>query len=145
MCGGLFNQYRRNHYNMTTPSIQGLLAELAGTEPELAVYIELVRRGFTEGVDFDFQSSLFGGRLFRGGLVVDFIFSNPPDLAISVAGEYWHFGRGVEVRAKDLLARASLTAEGITLIFIEETHALENAEFYVGEALRYIDLSRLGR
>lgn len=116
-----------------------------GTLPELVVFAELVRRGLIPNVDFTFQSPLFGGRLEKGGLVVDFLFSNPPGLAISVAGEYWHFERGVEVRAKDLIAREELASEGTTLIFIEEGHALENAEFYVGEALQFVDHSRLSR
>lgn len=62
-----------------------------------------------------------------------------------MAGEYWHFERGVEVRVKDLIAREELASEGTTLIFIEETHALGNAEFYVGEALNFVDHSRLSR
>lgn len=117
--------------------------QVVGTEPELAVFAELIRRRLIPEVDFTFQSNLFGGRLLKGGLVIDFLFTNPPNLAISVAGEYWHFGRGIEVRAKDLLARAILASESITLIFIEESHALDNAEFYVGEALRFTDHSRL--
>lgn len=116
-----------------------------GTLPELVVFAELVRRGLIPDVDFYFQSPLFGGRLEKGGLVVDFIFNNPPGLAISVAGEYWHFERGVEQRAKDLIAREVLAKQGDTLIFIEEGHALENAEFYVGEALQFRDHSRLSR
>ncbi len=125
---------------MVTPATT---EQVLGTVPELAVFAELLRRRLIPEVDFTFQSNLFGGRLLKGGLVIDFLFSNPPNLAISVAGEYWHFERGITVRVQDLQARTSLASEGITLIFIEETDALNNAEFYVGEALRFTDHSRL--
>ena len=121
------------------------LESLTATAPELAVLNELVRLGKTPGFDFTFQASILGGRLEKGGLIVDFLFNDPPGLAISVAGEYWHFERGFEVRAQDLIARQVLAGLGITLIFIEESHALEDVRYYVGEALRFRDHSRLSR
>lgn len=46
-----------------------------GTLPERIVYKYLVERlSLTSGIDFDFQSSLMGGRMELGGLVADFIF-----------------------------------------------------------------------
>lgn len=48
---------------------------LAGTLPERIVYAYLTERlGFRHGVDFDFQSSVAGGRLELGGIVADFLF-----------------------------------------------------------------------
>ena len=119
-------------------------ASWPGSLPEFLVYQELERRGYDHGVDFTYQSPLMGGRA-RGGMVVDFVFNNPPDLAISVQGTFWHFEQGVEVRARDILAREQLAGLGVTLIFIDEDDILEDVEHYVGEALRYRDHSRLGR
>ena len=46
-----------------------------GTLPERIVYQYLVTRlGYVSGIDFDFQSSLQGGRLELGGIVADFLF-----------------------------------------------------------------------
>ena len=122
---------------MTTPTT---------TAPELVVYNSLVRLGYKLDVDFTFQSVQFGGRIERGGQVVDFFFSNPPDLAISVLGEYFHYILRGGSRAHDLAARAQLAGEGVTLIFIDEADLMgSQAEWFVREALQYRDHSRLGR
>ena len=80
----------------------------------------------------------------RGGLVIDFIFVNPPDLAINVQGEYYHYEMGADIKARDLLARAMLAGDGITLIFIDEGDVYRDAIGYTRDALRYRDRSRLG-
>lgn len=100
-----------------------------------------MRLGKIPEVDFTFQSSLFGGRLDKGGLVVDFIFVNPPDLAISVLGGYFHYVLNGGNQFQDLLSRELLAAEGITLIFIDENDLLEDARTIVAEALVYRDHS----
>jgi len=49
--------------------------KLRGTLPERIIYKYLVERmNLSEGVDFNFQSSLQGGRIDTGGIVADFIF-----------------------------------------------------------------------
>jgi len=49
--------------------------QLRGTLPERIIYKYLTERlNFSEGPDFDFQSSLQGGRIDTGGIVADFIF-----------------------------------------------------------------------
>jgi len=46
-----------------------------GTLPERILYLYLVSRlKYVSGVDFDFQSSLQGGRMELGGIVADFLF-----------------------------------------------------------------------
>jgi hypothetical protein len=120
-------------------------ASWPGSLPEFLVYQELERRGYDHGVDFTYQSPLMGGRTIKGGVVVDFVFNNPPDLAIGVQGTFWHYEQGVEVKARDILAREQLAGLGMTLIFIDEDDVLEDVEHYVAEALRYRDHSRLGR
>lgn len=50
-------------------------SRVAGTLPERIVYAYLTERlGFREGIDFDFQSSVQGGRQELGGIVADFLF-----------------------------------------------------------------------
>ena len=85
-----------------------------------------------------------GGRLDKGGLVLDFLFNDPPDLAVNVQGVYYHYEFGVEVRGRDVIAREGAVGQGLTLIFIDEDDLLRDPEYYCREALRYRDHSRLG-
>tara|TARA_Y100000310_G_scaffold258860_1_gene267396 strand:- start:5049 stop:5453 length:405 start_codon:yes stop_codon:yes gene_type:complete len=115
-----------------------------GSLPEFVVLQTLLRMGFREDVDFVYQSSRFGGRLEKGGLIIDFTFSRPPDLAINVQGEYYHHEQGPNVVAKDKYARAQLAGQGIMLIFIDAEDVLDDPERHVRDALRYKDNSFLG-
>jgi hypothetical protein len=122
---------------------QQVRAQGFGSVEEFLVYQELLRRGLKDGLDFTFQSAQFGGRLDRGGLVVDFLFSNPPGLAINPLGAYWH--GTPEARARDLLSRALLAGQGVTLIWIDDDDVNRDVQYYVGEALGFRDHSRLAR
>jgi len=115
-----------------------------GSEPEWITFVVLQQLGKVPDTDFTYQSPLMGGRLDKGGSVVDFMFKNPPDLAINVQGNYYHYGMGVETAARDILGRVQLASHGIVLIFIDEDHLEDNPTYYVREALRYRDHSRLG-
>ena len=112
-----------------------------GTEPERRCYNALIQLGKIPDVDFQFQSSLLGGRADKGGLVIDFIFSNPNDLAISVLGIYFHYRLNGGSRGRDLMTRELLAVQGLTLIFIDEEDLLEEARYYVEQALQYRDHS----
>lgn len=129
---------------MTTQNIP-LVAPEGFSIPEFLVFSELERRGFQHNVDFSFQSRFFGGRLDKGGLVVDFTFANPPDLAINVQGVFYHYEQGIEQKASDILSAIQIAAQGITLIFIDDNHVLEDVQFYVGAALEYKDYSQAVR
>jgi hypothetical protein len=119
--------------------------DLVATAPELAVYEQLIKEGLEPELDFIFQSAIFGGRVQRGGLVLDFLFSNPPGLAISVVGRYFHYVLGgIDQRARDLSSREQLLGQGITLIFIEDDDIERDVGFYVREALAFRDHSTLG-
>ncbi len=72
-------------------------ARVAGTLPERIFYKSLVDRGMREGVDFSFQSSLQGGRLFLGGMVADFILQTRA-LVVRIQGRKWHTGFAPERR-----------------------------------------------
>jgi len=129
---------------MTTQTIPEMPATWEGSYPEWVTYITLINLGKIVDEDFTYQSPLMGGRLDKGGSVVDFMFKNPPDLAINVQGNYYHYGMGVETKTRDILARVQLASLGIILIFIDEDMLEENATYYIQEALRYRDHSRLG-
>ena len=115
-----------------------------GSVPEWLTYESLQKAGKIPGQDFTYQSPLLGGRIQKGGVVIDFDFSNPPDLAINVQGVYFHYQFGVETAAQDRMARAQLAGEGKQLIFIDEDDLYNDTDYYVLEALRYRDHSRLG-
>ena len=115
-----------------------------GSVPEWLTYESLQKAGKIPGQDFTYQSPLLGGRISKGGAVIDFDFNNPPDLAINVQGVYFHYQFGVETGARDRMARAQLAGEGKQLIFIDEDDLYNDTDYYVLEALRYRDHSRLG-
>ena len=115
-----------------------------GSVPEWLTYESLQKAGKIPGQDFTYQSPLLGGRIQKGGVIIDFDFNNPPDLAINVQGVYFHYQFGVETSARDRMARAQLAGEGKQLIFIDEDDLYNDTDYYVLEALRYRDHSRLG-
>ena len=115
-----------------------------GSVPEYVAYSTFIELGREPGQDFTYQSPLMGGRLDKGGFVIDFMFTDPPDLAINVQGVYYHYEFGVEVKARDVIARASLAGQNITLIFIDDDDLMSDPRYYCREALLYRDHSRLG-
>ena len=123
--------------------VQKTAEEFVGTEPERLCYNALIQLGRVPEVDFSFQTSLLGGRMDRGVLVVDFMLYDPPDLAISVLGVYFHYKMGGGTRARDLMTREVMAGEGTTLIFIDENDLMDNARYYVEEALQFRDHSAL--
>ena len=115
-----------------------------GSGPEYVAYQTLIELGREPGQDFTYQSPLMGGRLDKGGFVIDFMFTDPPDLGINVQGVYYHYEFGVEAKARDVMARASLAGQNITLIFIDDDDLMSDPRYYCREALNYRDHSRLG-
>jgi len=127
-----------------TQSVPEMPTSWEGSKPEWTTFAVLQQLGKVPDTDFTYQSPLMGGRLDKGGSVVDFLFRNPPDLAINVQGNYYHYGMGVETKTRDILTRVQLATQGIILIFIDEDHLEDNPTYYIREALRYRDHSRLG-
>ena len=72
------------------------------------------------------------------------MFTDPPDLAINVQGEYYHYGLGATYMQNDIIIRQQIAGQGINLIFIDENDVLEDVDYYVREALNYKDHSKLG-
>ena len=129
---------------MTMQQLRQPPPDWPGSLPEYLVNEALIRLGKEPDLDFFYQSPFAGGRMQRGGLVIDFIFVNPPDLAINVQGEYYHYEMGADIRARDLIARSMLAGDGITLIFLDESDVHKDAVGFTRDALRYRDRSRLG-
>ena len=115
-----------------------------GSVPEYVAYQTFVEIGLEPGEDFTYQSPLMGGRMDKGGIILDFLFTNPPDLAVNVQGVYYHYEFGVEAKARDVMARASLAEQNLTLIFIDDDDLMADPTYYCREALAYRDHSRLG-
>ena len=118
-------------------------AGFQGSELEYIVWHVLILVGKTPGVDFTHQSGFFGGRLQLGGAIVDFLFEDPPGLAINVQGQFFHYERGRSVFQRDVRLREILATRGVTLIFIDEDDLLADPIFYIREALAFRDHSRL--
>jgi len=46
------------------------------------------------GLDYAFQFDILGGRLLKGGMVIDFlVFTVPLSTPVWIHGEYWHMGK----------------------------------------------------
>ena len=129
---------------MTTQAEQlGVPSDWTGSVPEYLVYSSLIsKQGKIEGIDFTYQSPLMGGRLTKGGVVIDFLFTDPPDLAINVQGVFYHYEKGAAVRQSDILTREYLASMGIKLIFVDEDDLIDDARAIVADALAGIDRSR---
>jgi hypothetical protein len=115
-----------------------------GSGPEYIAYQTFMELGKEPGEDFTYQSAQMGGRLDKGGIILDFVFTNPPDLAVNVQGVYYHYEFGVEVRARDIMARAMMAGNGIALIFIDDDDLMRDPTYYCREALNYRDHSQIG-
>ncbi len=114
-----------------------------GTTPEWLVYQALTQLGYKDGEDFDYQSSEQGGRAERGGSVLDFYIISL-NLCINIQGTYWHYGR-VGQTANDVLIRESLESQGIRVVYLDEDDVMRNARYFVEEALKGNDYSRMVR
>ena len=117
-------------------------ADFPGSMPEYIVFNQLLRLGLKPNVDFEFQARFAGGKIEKGGIVIDFLFRNPPNIAINVQGIYYNYEQGSVNIANDLLAIQILAGEGISLIFLDEDDILNNPTFYVREALSGKDYSK---
>jgi len=127
-----------------TQSVPEMPASWEGSKPEWIFYASLVELGYQPDSDFSYQSPLMGGRLDKGGIVIDFMFNNPPDLAVNVQGVYYHYELGAQTTARDIFARQSLAGMGITLVFVDEDYLEQDPLGTTREALNYQDSSRLG-
>lgn len=89
-----------------------------GTIPELVVMDWLMRRG----VKWDFQVWVLGGRVLRGGQVLDFVVDQGTKvMVIEVQGRYWHTRPGkLALDAAQKLALLGLTIWGKSVAGVVE-------------------------
>ena len=99
-----------------------------GSLPEYVAYRAFERAGKVPGTDFTYQSPLQGGRMEKGGQVLDFLFYDPPDLAVNIQGVYYNYQFGIESGARDKIAREQMLGAGITVIFIDEDDIMEDPD-----------------
>jgi hypothetical protein len=114
----------------------------AGSGPEYLCWKALLSLGLRSEVDFQYQNQMAGGRLDKGGRVIDFMIFNPPNIAINVQGVFYHYEKGSAVRQSDILTREYLATMGIKLIFVDEDDLIDDAKAIVADALAGIDRSR---
>ena len=115
-----------------------------GSLPEWIFFSSLIQLGYQHGEDFSYQSPLQGGRMDKGGAIIDFMFYNPPNLAVNVQGVYYHYELGAQTKARDIMIREALAGMGITLVFVDEDDLLQDPLGITRDALNYQDKSRLG-
>lgn len=90
---------------------------------------------------FSYQYPLFGGRTAKGGTVIDF-YIGELNLALMIQSLYYHYYY-IEDVVNDKLIRSQLENTGIRVIYIDEENLLDDAYFYVKDALAGIDHSRI--
>ena len=116
---------------MTQQSYPDPPEDWMGSRPEFAVFWALTRLK----VEFNYQTSFLGGRLTKGGAIVDFEIPSL-NLVINVQSNYWHYGSSGKI-ASDKAQRIALEGLGLTVIWIQEDDVLRNPMFYVREALNF--------
>jgi len=124
---------------MTTADQITVPANWPGSDPEYYVYWALEKLK----INFEYQSNMGGGRLQRGGVVIDFLLFDL-GIAINVQSTYWHYARPTQ-RVNDQINRIMVESQGIKLIYIDEEDAKRNPIWYVREAIRGIDHSKTSR
>jgi len=93
---------------------------------ERIVYRWLTANGFRSGADFDFQSSMFGGRLELGGIVADFLFPYMR-IILSVEGPLHRtqLRKAKDTEQRQLLAELGYEYHGISTKTIERQAEFE--------------------
>lgn len=121
-----------------------LLEAGGGTYPEYLVWKWLRDKGYQPGIDFQFQSSFFGGRMDLGGLVADFVIDAlTPPLVIRVQGDYWHTLPGR--RTRDFYEMIRLQEHGFDVVDVWETDVVNRLNFTMEQALKGVNLRDMAR
>jgi hypothetical protein len=101
-------------------------SQIRGTLPERIIYKYLTERlKFQEGPDFDFQSSLQGGRIDTGGIVADFLFETLRIVINPLGPTHSEFIR----IAKDREQKQALEAMGYEVYMIWESDVYNESRF----------------
>lgn len=116
-----------------------------GSKPERILYDTLMKIGKQDGKEFTHRSPLLGGRHEYGGARLDFLFTDPPNLAICINAAHPTYDVASAATGRDLIVRQQMSGRGLKLIFVDEEDLLRDPERCVREALAYRDVSRMGR
>jgi len=111
-----------------------------GSAPEFYIYWALCVVGYSDKSDY--QVPQMGGRLTKGGTVLDFYIPSL-NLAIMVQSVRFHLA-DPDQRQADALIKAQLTSMGMSVIYIDEEDALRNPIYYVTEAIAGVSHSEGG-
>ena len=111
-----------------------------GSTAAYLVFEALVRAGKQPDKDFSYQPRTQGGRM-ENSVEIDFMFNNPPDLAMQVQESFYDHHSGIETRGTEVFAKAQLAGHGITLILLEHDKLVQDADWLIEEALQYRDHS----
>jgi len=89
-------------------------------------------------MEYWFQYPIDGGRMVRGGMVIDFLIKEPPkDIPLNVDGDYWHKGeREAQDRLQDAALRMKPWLAPLVRVKGSETGTIEDAEFVLRRELR---------
>ena len=115
---------------------------IVATLPEWYVYWWCLNEDYVEGVDFQFQSSIFGGRVDKGGLVLDFLFPRlhlPEGRVVNVDGFVWH-RYAIEDRANDVANDVRLIDQGFDIVHVAEEDVLKRLDYTMSQAVKGIQL-----
>ena len=111
-----------------------------GSDAAYVAFEAIIRAGKTPGRDFNYEPSTQGRRL-ESVTEADFTFQNPPDLAMHVQESFYSHHDGIETRGTDVLARAQLAGQGVTLIMLSHDKLMQDPDWLIAEALQYRDHS----
>jgi len=111
-----------------------------GSKVAFVAFEALVRAGKQPGRDFSYQPRTQGARIGMGS-DIDFMFRNPPDLAMNIKEPLYSNYNGIETHGTDVLAKAQLASQGVTLIMLDHEKLTQDADWVIGEALKYRDHS----
>jgi len=126
--------------SMTTQKTVEVPAGWPGSEATYIAYEALLRAGRQPGRDFTYQSATQGRRL-ESDLDVDFMFTNPPALAMQVQEGLYSHSSGIETRGRDILTKAQLAGSGVMLVLLDHDKLRQDPDWLIGEALQYRDHS----
>ena len=112
-----------------------------GSDASYLVFQTLVNFGKDPGKDFSYSSRIDGRRLGTGS-EVEFMFTDPPNLAMQVEESFYAHHSGIETRGTDVMAKAQLAGQGIILIKLDNDRLQQDPDWLIGEALQYRDHSR---
>jgi len=93
--------------------MEQLMADIAGSRPERVIYHWLEENC---RYPWGYQTPLFGGRLYRGGAVVDFYIETPLQPVALRLQSWWH--GALEAQEWDRIQRIQLEGEGLHVVVL---------------------------